>query len=565
MNLKMRGQLMVAFSVVLCLVAISSVLVYWKSVEVSRKLERFKQVRMPAVLATTSIDSNLESVESEVLTSLEAVRRGDGAAAKNSRQKFEQGWKEINSAFAPLPEISRSFVLQVNKDRVARLAAELPEIQREEAAIIEEAISGGQRRVTAVENDYLHRVQPMAEALMRVDDELGESVTTLMKEDVDSSVQVQRRSEWILMISTLLALGSGIGIAFFLSNRMANALSIVVDRLKSIAGGDLGGSKLPEAILKRTDEFGQLAVASQTMTENLRKLLGEITGGVRTLAASATELTAVAKQTASSTATTMNRTHTVAAAAEEASANTVSIAAGMEQSSGNLTSVASATEQMRATVGDISNNTSKARVISEHATGQAQTITQQMQKLGQAAEEIGHVTETITNISAQTNLLALNATIEAARAGTAGKGFAVVANEIKELARQTAEATEDIKARIAGIQSSTGVAISDIGQITTVIKDVGTIVTSIAAAIEEQATVTRDVAGNIAQASSGVRDANERVSQTAQVSRSIAEDIASVTREITEIEEGGEHVQAGAAELAQLAEQLGAQVAQFRI
>ena len=136
------------------------------------------------------------------------------------------------------------------------------------------------------------------------------------------------------------------------------------------------------------------------------------------------------------------------------------------------------------------------------------------------------MTETITNISAQTNLLALNATIEAARAGTAGKGFAVVANEIKELAKQTAEATEDIKARIAGIQNSTGTAITDIGQITTVIRDVGTIVTSIAAAIEEQATVTKDVAGNIAQASSGVREANERVSQTAEVSKSIARDIA---------------------------------------
>ena len=149
-------------------------------------------------------------------------------------------------------------------------------------------------------------------------------------------------------------------------------------------------------------------------------------------------------------------------------------------------------------------------------------ITEEMQKLGKAAQEIGQVTETITNISAQTNLLALNATIEAARAGTAGKGFAVVANEIKELARQTAEATEDIKARIAGIQNSTGTAITDIGQITAVIKEVGGIVSSIAAAIEEQATVTKDVAGNIAQASAGVRDANYAYPQTAEVSKAIA-------------------------------------------
>jgi methyl-accepting chemotaxis protein len=186
-----------------------------------------------------------------------------------------------------------------------------------------------------------------------------------------------------------------------------------------------------------------------------------------------------------------------------------------------------------------------------------------MQKLGQAAQEIGHVTETITNISAQTNLLALNATIEAARAGTAGKGFAVVANEIKELAKQTAEATEDIKTKIAGIQSSTGTAISDIGQITTVIRDVGSIVASIAAAIEQQANVTKDVAGNIAQASTGVREANQRVSQTAEVSKSIAHDIASVNAAVVDIRQGGQHVQSSALELSKLAELLGAQVAQF--
>jgi methyl-accepting chemotaxis protein len=188
-----------------------------------------------------------------------------------------------------------------------------------------------------------------------------------------------------------------------------------------------------------------------------------------------------------------------------------------------------------------------------------------MQRLGQAAQEIGHVTETITNISAQTNLLALNATIEAARAGSAGKGFAVVANEIKELAKQTAEATLDIKSRIAGIQGSTDLAIGEIGQIASVIKEVGGIVSSIAAAIEEQATVTRDVAGNIAQASVGVSDAQERVSQTAEVSKSIARDIAGVNTAVASMREGGEQVQESALDLSKLAEELGAQVAQFKM
>jgi methyl-accepting chemotaxis protein len=259
------------------------------------------------------------------------------------------------------------------------------------------------------------------------------------------------------------------------------------------------------------------------------------------------------------------KANSVAAAAEQASATTTTVATSMAHSSGSLTSVAGATEEMSATVGNIAADTARARTISEHATAQAHTITLQMQKLGQEAREIGHVTETITRISAQTNLLALNATIEAARAGTAGKGFAVVAGEIKELARQTAEATEDIKARISGIQGSTGTAIDNIEQITTVIKDVGTIVTSIAAAIEEQATVTKDVAGNIAEASAGVHEGNDHVSQMADVSKTIARDIADVSASVTEIRQGGEQVQGSAAALSKLAEQLSAHVAQFRV
>ena len=161
-----------------------------------------------------------------------------------------------------------------------------------------------------------------------------------------------------------------------------------------------------------------------------------------------------------------DKAHAVAAAAEQMTANVMSVASGMEQTSTNLGTVATATEQMTSTIGEIAGNSEKARRITEEATRQAARIGEQMNQLGAAAQEIGKVTETITEISSQTNLLALNATIEAARAGSAGKGFAVVANEIKELAKQTAAATEDIKGRIAGVQSSTAGGIAEIGKVT---------------------------------------------------------------------------------------------------
>ena len=235
----------------------------------------------------------------------------------------------------------------------------------------------------------------------------------------------------------------------------------------------------------------------------------------------------------------------------------------MEQATSNLSSVASATEQLSATIGEIASNSEKARAISSDATDQARAVSSMMKELGRAAQEIGQVTETITSISAQTNLLALNATIEAARAGAAGKGFAVVANEIKELAQQTASATEDIKGKIASIQASTGGTIEDIEKIAEVINQVGEIVSTIAAAIEEQAVVTKDVASNIAEASTGVRDSNERIAQTATVSQSIASDIALVNDTIGEIGTSGGHVQSSAVELSNLAEQLRSLVGQI--
>jgi len=219
---------------------------------------------------------------------------------------------------------------------------------------------------------------------------------------------------------------------------------------------------------------------------------------------------------------------------------------------------------MSATISEIAANSEKARVISEQAGTHAHQLTVLMQQFSQAAQEIGKVTETITEISAQTNLLALNATIEAARAGEAGKGFAVVANEIKELAKQTAAATEDIKGKISGVQNTAGSAMSDIDLISTVINDVNALVSTMAAAIEEQSSITRDVTENITQATIGVHDANEQVAQTAAASHEIAQEISLVSSRMEEIRQGGKQVQASAAEMTTLANQLSAMIKRFK-
>ena len=379
-----------------------------------------------------------------------------------------------------------------------------------------------------------------------------------IEQEVFASVLFMRLQIILMTVGFILF---GLVAAILFARNFTNPIQRAVDVLKIISEGDLTKRLEVESL----DEIGSMAGYFNQVVEKLESIIGDIAGNANILAASATELSAVSAQTAQSVQSLSGKTSTVAAAAEESSANTISVAASMEQASTNLSSVASATEEMSATIGEIAANSEKARAISADAAAQAASVSALMQQLGQAAQEIGKVTETITDISSQTNLLALNATIEAARAGAAGKGFAVVANEIKELAKQTAAATEDIKAKIGGVQSSAGSAIADIEKITGVIKEVGHLVAGIATAIEEQAAVTRDVAGNIAQASAGVQEANERVAQTAAVSRSMAQDIAGVDAAAGEIRSGGEQVQASAAELSKLAEQLKSLVGQFKV
>jgi methyl-accepting chemotaxis protein len=370
---------------------------------------------------------------------------------------------------------------------------------------------------------------------------------------------------WIsLIIGSLTAIAAAILGGVVLSRSITVPLAKTVKLLDSVATGDIRHDVLPE-LLAREDEIGMLGRSVQAVSVNLRDVVKGMTGGIEVLSSSSAELSANSGQMSQGSHEASGKAHAVAAAAEQMTANVVSVAAGMEQTTVNLGHVASATEQMTATIGEIAGNSEKARRITEDATRQAARISEQMNQLGAAAQQIGKVTETITEISSQTNLLALNATIEAARAGSAGKGFAVVANEIKELAQQTARATEDIKGRIAGVQSSTAGGIAEIDKVSQIIHEVSDIVSSIAAAIEEQSTVTKDIARNIAEASLGVQDANKRVSEASQATAEIAREIVVVDRAAGQMAEGSGQVQSSANGLSKVAEQLQLTVHRFQV
>jgi len=408
-----------------------------------------------------------------------------------------------------------------------------------------------------------------AEEVVPAFQELGTTLDGYVKYREKKSTQINQETEASISRITFALVGLGLVCVLgslasggSLTRGIVKPLALTVGQLGEVAQGDVSRD-VPSEIMSRGDEIGDLGRGMEQMTVSLRKMIQEISGGVQILTASSTELMASSTEMMSGSRQASDKAHSVSAAAEEMSSNIASVAAAMEQTTTNLSHVSSATEQMTSTIGEIAHNSEEARRITDEATHQAARITEQINQLGEAAREIGKVTETITEISSQTNLLALNATIEAARAGSAGKGFAVVATEIKALAQQTAAATEDIKGRIAGVQSATASGITGIEKISRVIGDVSAIVASIAAAIEAQSTATKDIARNIAEATAGVTDSNEKVSQTSQVSREIAKDIGTVDRAAGEMASGSDQVRNRAGELSTVAESLRVTVGRF--
>ena len=364
----------------------------------------------------------------------------------------------------------------------------------------------------------------------------------------------------ILLVALVMAAAVSI-LGFFIARQIAEPLAKGVEFAKRISDRDLTSN----LDIDQGDEIGDLAKALNGMVANLGEMIREIDNGVGTLSSSSTEMSTIATQMSANADTTVGKANTVSAAAEEMSSNMNSVAAAMEQASINISSVASGTEEMSASIGEIAQNAAQARQSVDTAVERSRKASSQVNELGKAAEEIEVVTETIKAISDKTNLLALNATIEAARAGEAGKGFAVVANEIKELAKQTAAATEDIASKLQGIQNSTGMTVEEIEEVSAAINQVNEVVGAIAAAVEQQNASTKEITENLGQASMGLREINENVSQATTASGEIAREISEVNEASSEMSNSSAQVQQSSGELSRLAEQLKQLIGRFRV
>jgi methyl-accepting chemotaxis protein len=278
--------------------------------------------------------------------------------------------------------------------------------------------------------------------------------------------------------------------------------------------------------------------------DNLNRTIDSLRGALQRIRSTSTTIAASSNQIRSTS-------QSMAGAAEETTRQVQSVSAASQQAGSNVQTVSVAAEEMTGAIREISRQLQEALAVSREAASQADFTVRQMDELGASSEEIGEVVKVITSIAQQTNLLALNATIEAARAGEAGKGFAVVANEVKQLASQTARATEEIAQKIQTVQSSTGGVVKGIRSIAEVITRINDISTTVASAMEEQAAATQEIARNVQEAARG----------TDEVSRSIT----SVSYAATESAGGAAQSLSASEQLAGVAQELEELVGSFRV
>ncbi|HYY12368.1 MAG TPA: methyl-accepting chemotaxis protein [Kineosporiaceae bacterium] len=352
------------------------------------------------------------------------------------------------------------------------------------------------------------------------------------KSRVESAAAAYTSARSTIVVLLAAGLVASIGLALYVARLIVGPLRKVSAVLAGLADGDLTQS----VDVDTRDELGEMARAVASATGNLRSSVAAVSQNARALSAAAEELNAISAD--------------ISANAEETSAQANMVSAAAEQVSSNVQTVAAGTEQMGGSIQEIARNANEATAVVQAAMETTSATTATVAKLGESSAEIGNVINVITSIAEQTNLLALNATIEAARAGDAGKGFAVVAGEVKDLARETALATEEIRRRVEAIQLDTGSTTVAIKKINEVMGTVSDYQSSIASAVDQQAATTSEMTRNVAQAAAGSGD--------------IAGNITGVANAARDTSEGVQQARTAASDLARMSEELQSVVGRFQ-
>jgi methyl-accepting chemotaxis protein len=556
MKLSTGKKLGLGFGIVLALMVFSSVMTYVKSANIKRSQDVTVDVRFPSLTVIKDLQRDLNQTQSKgrqvVLAGAEPAKRGAG------KKLFDVTWGDIDKDVAKMDELAPKWTLQTNRDRLAETKQQLPLLRAAQETAMSHATSGERDAVVKAGNEFADQATPANEAIKKSLGEMADSFTSLLAQNAADLHAENRSLNLTMAVATFAGVFIGIVVAFFIIRDItaaakreklaadevahgaererlaAQELTQKVDSILSVVSAAGQGDLTREISVHGSDAIGQMGEGLGKFFTDLRKSIGSIGASSMNLASASEELTTVSQQ--------------MSANAEETSAQTKVVSGATLQVSQNLQTVATGAEEMGASIKEIAKNATEAAKIANSAVRAAETANATVTKLGDSSAEIGQVIKVITSIAQQTNLLALNATIEAARAGEAGKGFAVVANEVKELAKKTAKATEDISRKIETIQVDAKAAVDSIGTISEVINQINGISNTIATAVEEQNATTNEMARNVSEAAHGSGEITSNIA-------GVAEAAESTSRGATDTQKAAQQLVQTSTELRRLVEQ----------
>jgi methyl-accepting chemotaxis protein len=491
----------------------------------NREIERLYSVHLRAVAEFKSAANQLLYIERAVRN---AVLAGDESEVDKHFKAVAKYDEELRGKLAGFEKI---LLRSEDKKKLADLLQVYKLYMQQNKEVVDMARIGTDR---AVGNEMLSRTRVLADQVEAGMTHFSEGTEKLAEKSKQDSDALFRTALSFMTLVTAAALLAAAALGYLIARMITRPLGQTVRTLKDIARGE--GDLTARLEVTGKDEVGELCFWFNSFIEKLEGIIRSIGSNTRGLAGSAEELTAVSQQMSSN--------------AEETSAQASVVSAASEQVSKNVQTVATGIEEMSASIKEIAKSAGEAARVADNAAQVAEQTNATVGRLGESGTEIGQVIKVINSIAEQTNLLALNATIEAARAGEAGKGFAVVANEVKELAKQTGKATEDISQKIHMIQGRTQEAVEAIGGISKVITQINSISNTIASAVEEQSATTNEMSRNVTEAAKGTADISQNVTGVADAAKSTSQ--------------GAGDTQTAATELARMAAELQSLVGQFK-